>query len=39
MSFLRTSLNEYRVLDCLASSGTCKLIHRCRVDDKKESLY
>ena len=34
MSFLITSLNEYRVLDCLASSGTCKLFQRCRVDGK-----
>ena len=37
MSFLRKSLKEFRVLDCLASSG--KLLQRCRVDGKKESLY
>ena len=37
MSFFRKSLKEFRVLDCLASSG--KLFQRCRVDGKKESLY
>ena len=37
MSFLRKSLKEFRVLDCLASGG--KLLQRCRVDGKKESLY
>ena len=37
MSFFRKSLKEFRVLDCLGSSG--KLFQRCRVDGKKESLY
>ena len=37
MSFLRKSLKEFRVFDCLASSG--KLFQRYRVDGKKESLY
>ena len=35
--FLRKSLKEFKVLDCLASSG--KLFKRCTVDGKKESLY
>ena len=36
ISFLRKSLKEFRVLDCLASSG--KLLQRYRIDGKKESL-